>query len=406
MPNKWTNLSVRTIVVKQDTTVNFTSLLLKQLRAGPKKQAKTFRLTHPVAETTFAKAFRALMRYARKYTLSRILQCAVGILSFLLVCAHPVLCQDSSDQGTMSRGDRAEIAVTVRNSTGEIITAPATIKLYKNGIPTDQSSTSHGRAFFIPRSLGEYTVMVEAAGYKNGQKDVSVSIPIKEDVEIVLQRDLASNETGGVPGKPLLAPKAKEALEKGLQAIRDDKLNEAQKYLSEAMKLAPGNPEVLYAQGVLDMRQRDWAHAQTVLEKSAQIEANQPRVLAALGMALCNQKKYEAAIPPLEKSLQLEPTAGWETEWALAKAYYYHEQYEQALKMVQQAQAYSHGATPQVELLLAQCLTAAGRFEDAAGVLRAVLKNNADSPEAATARQWLDRLTADGKIHREGSSTP
>jgi Flp pilus assembly protein TadD len=338
------------------------------------------------------------MRDTREFVWLAMFQAVLPTLFCLLLFPPLACCQDSSDQGTMSRGDRAEIAVTVRDSSGAIISAPATIKLYKNGIPADQSSTSHGRAFFIPRSLGEYTVTVEAAGYKNGQKDVSVAIPIKAEVEIVLQRDVASNEAGGLPGKPLLAPKAKEALEKGSQAIRDDKLDEAQKYLGEAMRLAPGNPEVLFVQGVLYMRRRDWAHAQTVLEKSAQIEPNQARVLAALGMALCNQKKYEAAIPLLEKSLQLEPTAGWETEWALAKAYYYREQYEQALKMVQQARVDTHGANAQVELLLSQCLTAAGRFEDAAGVLRAVLKNNADSPEAATARQWLDRLAADGKI--------
>jgi tetratricopeptide (TPR) repeat protein len=306
----------------------------------------------------------------------------------------------------MSRGDRAEIAVTVRNTSGEIVTAPATIKIYQNGMPIDQSSTSHGRAFFIPRSLGEYSITVEATGYKNGQREVSLAIPVKMDVDIVLQRDVVPNETAAVPGRPLLAPKAKEALDKGSQALREDKLDEAQKYLSEAMKLAPSNPDVLYIQGVLYLRKSDWAHAQTVLEKSTQIEPNQARVLSALGMALCNQKKYEAAIPKLEKSLQLEPTEGWETEWALAKSYYYHEQYDQALKMAQQAQADSHGLAAQVELLLAQCLTAAERFEDAAGVLRAVLKNNATSPEAATARQWLERLTADGKIRQASAPSP
>jgi len=336
----------------------------------------------------------------------RYVQYLLPALACLFLCALSGRCQDSSDQGTMSRGDRAEIAVTVRNTSGEIINTPATIKIYQNGMPIDQSSTSHGRAFFIPRSLGEYTVTVEAAGYKNAQKDVSLVMAIKEDVEFVLQRDVASNETGEVPGKPLLAPKAKEALDKGSQALREDKLDEAQKYLSEAMKLAPGNPDVLYIQGVLYLRKRDWGHAETVLEKSSQIEPNQARVLAALGMALCNQKKYEAAIPNLEKSLQLEPTEGWETEWALAKSYYYREQYDQALKMVQQAQANSHGAAPQVELLLAQCLTAAQRFEEAAGVLRGVLKNSATSPEAATARQWLDRMTADGKIRPASASSP
>jgi tetratricopeptide (TPR) repeat protein len=306
----------------------------------------------------------------------------------------------------MSRGDRAEIAITVRDSSGELISAPASVKLYKNGMPSDQASTSRGRAFFIPRGLGEFTVIVEAAGYKSAQKDVSLAIPIKAEVDIYLERDLASNETTGVPGKPILAPKAKEALDKALQAIREDKLDDAQKHMDEAMKLAPANPEILYAQGVLFMRRSDWAKAQTVLEKSNQIDANRPRVLSALGMALCNQKKYEQAIPLLEKSLQLEPTAGWETEWALAKAHYYREQYEQALKMAQQARADSHGATPQVELLLAQCLTAVGRYEDSAQVLREFLKSNANGPDAATARRWLDGLAANGKIHQETHPTP
>jgi tetratricopeptide (TPR) repeat protein len=306
----------------------------------------------------------------------------------------------------MSRGDRAEIVVTVRDSSGELISAPASVKLYKNGMPSDQASTSRGRAFFIPRSLGEFTIIVEAAGFQSVQKDLSLSIPIKAEVDIYLQRDLAPNESVGVPGKPILAPKAKEALEKALQGIKEDKLDDAQKHMNEAMKLAPANPEVLYAQGVLYMRKSDWAKAQIVLEKSNQLDANRPRVLSALGMALCNQKKYADAIPPLEKSLQLEPTAGWETEWALAKAYYYREQYEQALKMAQQARSDTRGSTPQIELLLAQCLTAVGRYEDSAQVLREFLKNNVAGPDAATARRWLDGLAANGKIHQETHPAP
>ena len=306
----------------------------------------------------------------------------------------------------LNRGDRAEIAVTVRESSGELITAPANVKLYKNGVPGDQSLTSRGRAFFIARTLGDYTITVEAAGYKTAQKDVSLTVPIKAEIDVYLQRDTASNVTVGVPGKPVLAPKAKEALVKGLQALGENKLDEAQKSLSEAMKLAPGNPEVLYVQGMLYMKRVNWAQAQSVLEKSNQIDPNQPRVLAALGMALSNQKKYEAAIPLLEKSLELEPTQGWETEWALAKSFYYHEQYDQALKMAQKAHGDSHASAPQVDLLLAQCLTAVGRYEESAQVLREFLKNNPGSPEAATARHWLDGLAANGKIHAEAKPSP
>lgn len=54
----------------------------------------------------------------------------------------------------------------------------------------------------------------------------------------------------------------------------------------------------------------------------------------------------------------------------------------------------------QSELLLAQCLTVMGRYEDSAQVLREFLKYNAESPDATTARHWLQRLTADGKIRQ------
>jgi tetratricopeptide (TPR) repeat protein len=317
-----------------------------------------------------------------------------------MLCVYPsnVRCQDSGDQGTMIRGDRAEISITVRDASGTIVTVPATVRLDKNGMPSDQSSTSHGRAFFIPRGLGDFTIVVEAAGYKSAQKDISLAIAGKVEVDIYLQRELASNESVGVPGKPILAPEAQKAFTKGTQALREGKLDEAEKELSKAANLAPANPDILYVQGMLYLRRRNWEKAESVLQKSNQIEPNQARVLSALGMALCNEQNYEKAIAVLEKSIELEPNASWETDWALAKAYYFHEQYDQALKIAEQAHTTSHGTSPQAELLLAQCLTAMGRFEDSAQVLREFLKSNAQGPEAVTARRWLDNLTADGKI--------
>jgi Flp pilus assembly protein TadD len=330
----------------------------------------------------------------------RVARVLLPLMASACLCTAPSYGQDSGDEGTLSRGSRAEIAVTVRDAAGQVVAAPANVRLFKNGALVDQSQTSHGRAFFVPRGLGDFTLIVEAAGYKAAQKDVSVDVPVRAEVDVYLQGDMGSGVAVSAPGGPLLAPKAKEALRKSVEALKEDKLEAAKKYVHEAMKLAPANPEVLYVQGMLDMKERDWTQAQAVLEKSDQIEPNQPRVLAALGMTLCNEKKYEEAIPHLERSLQLEPASDWETQWALAKAYYYRQQYEPALKMAEQARTAAHGPNPQVELLLAQCLTAVGRYEDSGQVLREFLKNNAGSPDAATARRWLAGLAADGKIRQ------
>jgi Flp pilus assembly protein TadD len=338
------------------------------------------------------------MRQSKQSVPLRILRYLKPALICLLMSPLPALCQDSSSEGTVLRGDRVEISVTVRDSSGEPISAPASVKLYRDGVPVDQKAASHGRAFFIPPTLGNFSVIVEATGYKAAQKDVSLPVAVKAEVDVYLQS--ASSDTLGVPGKPLLAPKAKEAFDKGLQAINANKLAEADKYVGEAMRLAPGHPDVLFVQGVLFLRRRNWTDAQNVLAKATQLDPSNPRALAALGMALANQAKYEEAIAPLEKSLQLEP-GGWETHWTLAKAYYHHQQYEQALKTSQQALAESNGKAPEIELLVAQSLTAVGQYEDSAKTLREFLKNHGDRPEAATARRWLENLANSGKIRRE-----
>jgi len=150
---------------------------------------------------------------------------------------------------------------------------------------------------------------------------------------------------------------------------------------------------------VLYLSLRDWTQAQSVLEKATQMDPSNARAFAALGMTLTHQKKYQAAIRPLEKSLQMDP-GGWETHWELAKAYYYQERYDQALKASEQALAESNGKAPQIELLVAQSLTAVGRYEDSAETLRQFLKSHGDRPEAMTARRWLEGLAKNGKIRQ------
>jgi len=91
----------------------------------------------------------------------------------------------------------------------------------------------------------------------------------------------------------------------------------------------------------------------------------------------------------------------WEAYWSLARSYYQLQKYEEAVKTSQEALARSNGKAPEIELLVAKSLAAVGRFDDAAQALRDFLKNHGDRSEATTARRYLDRLAADGKIQRQ-----
>ena len=100
-------------------------------------------------------------------------------LTVCVVSAQPGRCQDSSGETNLFRGDRPELSVTVRDSSGGEISAPALIKIYRDGVFSDQGATRKGRAFFMLNGLGEYTVAVSAPGYEAGQKEVSVPVALK-----------------------------------------------------------------------------------------------------------------------------------------------------------------------------------------------------------------------------------
>ena len=308
--------------------------------------------------------------------------------------------QDNGSAVSEFRGNGAEVTVTVKDSSGEPIPSSAVVKIFRDGtIPAGQGPTSRGHAIFVVNMLGEYTVDVAVPGYAEVRKDISLQSSGRYEVDVLVRPLQAAGTATGVPGRPLLAPKAKEAVDKGLQALSTDKLGEAEKYVDKAAGLAPGHPDVLYLQGVLSLKKRDWAQAQSALEKATQIDPNHALAFSALGMALCDQGKYDAAIPPLKKSLQLNAGAGaWETRWTLARALYHHEEYDQALKVSNDALAGSNGKAPEIGLLVAQSLTAVGRYEDAAQMLRDFVKQHGDRREAGTARRWLEQLTNSGKI--------
>jgi Flp pilus assembly protein TadD len=316
-----------------------------------------------------------------------------------LVLTSLLSAQDVGSQEKEFMGNGSVITVTVHDASGAPLSSPAAVKLFRGIVPSGQRDTSRGVAEFVVIGLGEFTVVVAAPGYAEAQKDVSVDTTGRARVDVYLRQISGAQTPANVPGRPLLAPKAKEALDKGLRALKENKLAEADKHISEAMRLAPGNSEVLYAQGILSLKQRDWGHAQTVLERATQIDPNSAPAFGALGLALCDQGNYDAAIAPLRKSLELDPAGAWETRWALAKSYYQREQYPEALNMSQEAFARSNGNAPAVALLVAQSLTAVERYEDAAQVLREFLRDHASTPEAATARRWLEQLAANGKIH-------
>lgn len=323
-------------------------------------------------------------------------------LGFFLVAAGPCNAQDGINEEKAISGNSATIVVNVRNSIGDPLPVTAVVKLFRNGsIPNGQTTTQGGRAIFLPQNLGDFSVVVEANGYKLGRASVDVPIPVRVEVDIYLQpEESASGASHGVPGGPVLAPKAQKEVDLALKGLQENELDDAQKHLESALRFVPSHPDILYLFGVLYIRKNDLPRAQESLAKAVQLDPNHARALGALGTVLSNQSKYGEAIPPLEKALQINPQS-WEARWTLAKSYYYQRQYDRALKESQSALAASAGRAPEIELLVAQALTAVGRYEESAAALRNFLQNHPNDAQTPVARRWLDRLKQARKIREQ-----
>ena len=341
------------------------------------------------------------MHLTRHIAVLRRRRIVLPLLFSVLLTAIPARCQDGVTEQKAIGGNNATIVVNVRNTSGDPLPVAAVVKLYRNGsIPNGQTTSSQGRAIFMPQNLGDFLVVVEASGYKPGRANVDVPIPVKVEVDVYLQPENDANANtpaNGAPGAPVLAPKAQKEVDLGLKALQESKLDDAQRHLDAAAALSPSHPDILYLMGVLAVRRNDLPRAQQVLTKATQIAPHHARALAALGTVLSNQSKYEEAISPLEKALDLNAQA-WETRWTLAKACYYQRQYDRALKESQSALAASEGRAPEIELLVAQSLTSVSRYEDSAQALRTFIQNHPDHPQVAVARRWLERLRQAGKI--------
>lgn len=323
---------------------------------------------------------------------------SVALGEFLLpVHAAPQARTNDSMEGRRPTG---ALEVSVRDERGALLTISAVVRLSSaDDVPTGQvAATSGGQVIFHNLNPGNYSIEVEARGYIKGHAEIRVTTYGPTEMEIELREGPSANSPNIAPGSgEFLAPKAKKELELGLKALQKKDLIEAKKHLETAGHLAPMHSEVLYLLGTLDMQIGDLSGAEDLLGKAIQMNAQHARAHEALGILLSNERKFDDAVTPLQRALELNPRS-WEARWALAGCYYNQRQFQQALEQSRQALIDSNGDTPAIALLLAASLTAREQYEESAAVLRKVILEHGERPEAARAKRWLARLQKAGKI--------
>jgi len=301
----------------------------------------------------------------------------------------------------------SSVVVTVADENGNPLGEQALVKLYSDTNNTNTWGTTQKRseAEFDNVAPGDYEIEASAAGFQSDTQTLTVMSAHQVFTVLVrLKLDAAGSTLVVKPGQ-LLAPKAQKETEKGLAALKAGNLNDAQKHLENAFRLAPTNADVAFLLGYLYLQKKDKDQAKTYFEKATSFNPQHARALTSLGELYLNDGNYKAATDPLEKAVAADP-AHWQAHWMLASAYLHQNELEKSAQQARLAIQSGKGAANNAELVLGDALAGLGKSKEAINAFQTFLEANPKSDVDGTVRDAIAKLQAPPKIEAVSQSTP
>ncbi len=316
----------------------------------------------------------------------------VGLIVCVSLCLSAPGLTAQAPRPTSSRG---RIVVSVKEADGSPLSYLANVTLYTlgGGLFASTSTQRGDQAVFEHVPPGNYTVEVNAPGYKRAVQPAMLNIGETNFVYIAMERDSLSGG-GAPPGPPILAPKALSETRKGLRALQQNNFPEAKAHLDRALELAPGSPDVNYLMGILYLQSGDLTKAVMHLEKTRSLDPKHALAVLSLGEAYYRQKAYPEAAEALEQGLVLKPSF-WRAHLLAGSVYFQQENSRKAGEHAEAALRIGKQEAGEAHYLLAKCLAARGEREQAIAQLETFLAEPPQgSPSLGSARQLLERLRA------------
>jgi Tfp pilus assembly protein PilF len=285
------------------------------------------------------------------------------------------------------------LIVTVREEGGATFSGLANVTLQHLDSPVLATGTTMGgQTIFDGLSPGEYTISASAPGYLTATERISLThVSENEQAFIALKRDAGSSTVSAPQGPPALTPKLQKELSKAAEALQSNKLEEAQRHLDAAYRLAPGNPEVNYVRGLLADRKGNLAGAQASWEKTLSLDPKHGLTLQALATIMARRGDYASAQGYLERALQVESNS-WRTHELLSIVFYRQANFAEAVSHAERSLELGKNAANGARLPMAESLIALNQTAPARNVLHAFLDANPPQAQATIANRLLQKL--------------
>jgi len=320
---------------------------------------------------------------------------AFFLLTLNVLISYPALGQGGRPGQQQTQGGDLAGGVTVRVELPDkspYQNAIVNLKTFNGVQISSQTTVARGDANFQDLPKATYNVEVLAPGFETATETVQIlSAGDQQFVTIILKPLPGTDLSLARSGPPVLAPGAQKELNKAMELLRTDKLDEAKKHLDKAVHSAPSNPDVNYILGMYYLQQKDYAHAEEYWKKAVQVYPLHTFSLSALGSLEANNGHLDQAITYFKRAVQGSPDS-WRYEAQLGQAYLIHKECAEAAKHEKRAVEIGKDRASTAQLILARAYVCENKRPEAEQALSKFIAQSIDPADLKEAHQLMDAM--------------
>ena len=271
-----------------------------------------------------------------------------------------------------------------------------------NVMMTETFADSNGLAYFNSVPSGTYQIKADGPDIN---ETVSETFDVNCQQRMVQQwmhvTPKQNADQKNVPGSgPMVSaselnapPKAREEIEKSVEALNKGDLKKAEERLRKAISIYPQYARAWNNLGVVLMRENEQPQAIEAFQKSIEVDPKFPSGYLNLARVSMRENKLPDASDLIHKALALNPNDP-ETLTLLAREELIEGKYENALADARRVHTVPHEHYADAHLIAGDALQHLNRGTEAVKEYELFLKESPDSPNAAQVKAAMAQLNA------------
>jgi tetratricopeptide (TPR) repeat protein len=326
-------------------------------------------------------------------------RCSVlGLAMLCLCCALPAQGQQTVDirgQVQTNEGRVIPFGITVRLETGEGM------------LVGQRPANSNGQFEFENIQKTPHRVIITADGFEPVQRDLDLGRAANEVYLNIFLTPLSKTKTNPevLPSRTdQQAPKdARKEHERGLEALKHNKLSQAQTHFEKAVEVYPCYARALTDLALVQSARGDNPSAEKALRKAVECDPDFIDAYAQLGWVLNAEKKYSDSLAVLQEGVRRSP-ASWQFYFQLGVADYGLGQYSKAEEEYLKARSLLKTPSPELYVKLADVYLKERAFNKAYTEMQGYLRAEPEGRFAPKIRELIKRMESAGLL--SASQTP